>query len=240
MTIGAGESDGARETGPRRRISITLLTLFALGATLATLGPTTAAAEDDCIVLEDFAQAPVGQFPREWKVRKDAGKQVYSVAEDAGRKFLHAEARDVGIQAAKASEWDLTTHPILAWSWRPRKFPEGADERTDKNDSALAVYAVFPSSMVTVKSVKYVWSEKVPVDTHLVSSRGYTQVRVVASGSAGGDQWHEARANVLEDFKRYFDVSEVPKPQGIAVLTDADDTHGVAIGDYANFRACRR
>jgi hypothetical protein len=213
--------------------------VLTLVATLA--GSTrTALGEDDCIVLDDFSPAPIGQFPPDWKVRKNAGKEVYSVAADAGRKFLHAEARDVGIQAAKQSAWDLTTHPILAWSWRPRKFPDGADERTDKNDSVLAVYAVFPASMAAVKSVKYVWSEKVPVDTHLVSSRGYTQVRVVSSGTAGVDEWHEARANVLEDYKRYFEQSEVPKPEGIAVLTDSDDTHSVAIGDYTNFRVCRR
>ena len=218
-------------TTPAVFLILTLVVALA-GSTRTALG------EDDCIVLDDFSHAPTGQFPPDWKVRKDAGKQIYSVQADAGRKFLHAEAHDVGIQAAKQSPWDLTTHPILAWSWRPRKFPEGADERTDRNDSVLAVYAVFPASRIAVKSVKYIWSEQVPVDTHLVSSRGYTQVRVLASGRAGVDEWHEARANVLEDYKRYFGVSEVPKPEGIAVLTDADDTHSLATGDYANFRVC--
>ena len=33
--------------------------------------------------------------------------------------------------------------------------------------------------------------------------------------------------------------SDVPKPAGIAVLTDADDTRSSAAGDYANFRVCR-
>ena len=32
---------------------------------------------------------------------------------------------------------------------------------------------------------------------------------------------------------------EVPKPAGIAVLTDADDTGSSAQGDYARFRACK-
>jgi hypothetical protein len=31
----------------------------------------------------------------------------------------------------------------------------------------------------------------------------------------------------------------VPKPSGIAVLTDSDDTASLAQGDYAGFRACR-
>jgi len=34
-------------------------------------------------------------------------------------------------------------------------------------------------------------------------------------------------------------VTHAPKPEGIGVLTDADDTESSAAGDYANFRACR-
>ncbi len=205
---------------------------------LAVVGP--ALADDECIVLEDFANAPVGQFPPGWKVPKDAGKAVYSVQAEGGRKFLHADARGLGIQAGKEIGWDLATYPVLAWSWRARQFPAGADERAGKNDSVLAVYAVFPHWKVSAKAVKYIWSETVPVDTHLTSGKGMTQVRVLRSGRAGAGDWVEARANVLEDFRRYFDESGVPKPKGIAVLTDSDDTRSVAVGDYARFRACRR
>jgi Protein of unknown function (DUF3047) len=90
-----------------------------------------------------------------------------------------------------------------------------------------------------VKSVKYIWSEKVPVDTHLTSSHGMTQVRVLRSGREGLDEWADARANVLEDYRRYFNETDVSKAEGIAVLTDSDDTQSVAIGDYARFRVCR-
>ena len=51
--------------------------------------------------------------------------------------------------------------------------------------------------------------------------------------------WVEERVNVRDDYKQYFEVTETPKPAGIAVLTDSDDTGSSAQGDYANFRACR-
>src|SRR5262249_52966993 len=156
----------------------TVLLLCALVAPLAR-------ADEDCVVLEDFARAPAGEFPPDWKVRKDAGKAVYAVRTESRLRFLHAEARDVGIQAAKEVAWDLQTHPVLAWSWRAIQFPADADERTDRNDSVLAVYAVFPRWRFSVRSVKYIWSEKVPVDTHLTSSKGMTQVRVLRSGRDG-------------------------------------------------------
>jgi hypothetical protein len=44
---------------------------------------------------------------------------------------------------------------------------------------------------------------------------------------------------VAEDFRARFKEAEVPKPAGIAVLTDADDTKSRAAGDYAVFRACK-
>ena len=77
-----------------------------------------------------------------------------------------------------------------------------------------------------------------PVGTHLSSSMGLAQVRVLRSGTEGKGRWTDERVNVLEDFQKYFDDKDTPQPAGIAVLTDADDTRSVAAGDYAKFRAC--
>jgi hypothetical protein len=216
--------------------TLALLVVFMSGASNPLV-----AAESDCVTIEDFAKAKVGEFPPDWKVRKDAGKTVYSVHEEGGKRFLHGAAKDVGIQAAKQFDtWNLEQYPVLAWSWRPGEFPAGSDERVKKkNDSALAVYAVFPHSPVSVKSLKYVWSAVVPVGTHLTDSKGLTQVRIIQTGTGRRGQWIEERVNVRDDYKKLFGDGEVPKPAGIAVLTDADDTGGSSQGDYANFRACR-
>lgn len=197
-------------------------------------------ARADCITLDDFRTAAVGAFPREWEARKDAGREVYTVAEARGLRFLRAVSRGLGVQAGRETKgWDLTARPVLAWAWRPRQFPRSADERDDaRNDSALAVYLLVEHSRIAgPKAVKYVWSERVPAGTHLTSNRGLTQVRVLRTGAAGAD-WTEERVNVLDDFRRYFDETKTPTPAGIAVLTDADDTSSIAAGDYANFRAC--
>jgi hypothetical protein len=79
----------------------------------------------------------------------------------------------------------------------------------------------------------------VPVGTHLTSSAGKTQARVLRSGSEAASQWVEERVNIRDDYRKYFGDSEMPKPAGIAVLTDADDTRSSAQGDYASFRVCK-
>jgi hypothetical protein len=222
--------------------ALVLLALI-LAAGLAFAQAAQPADPADCIVLEDFSKAKVGEFPVGWKARKDEGMDVYRVAEENGRRFLRAVSKGLGIQAARETEgWNLQTHPILVWAWRPREFPKGSDERKSAtNDSALAVYVAVPFSKVRgPKAVKYVWSEKVPVGTRLSSNSDLTQVRVLRSGAPSSkDAWVEERMNALRDWQAFFKESETPKPGGIAVLTDADDTKSTAAGDYANFRACR-
>jgi len=219
-------------------ITVLIVVVLIAGVLAPALVP--AQGPGDCKVIDDFAKARVGEFPPDWRVRKDAGKEVYSVREEGGRRFLQAHAKGLGIQAARESEWDLKSHPVLAWSWRPREFPRGADEKDGKNDSALAVYMLVPYSRITgPKAVKYIWSEKVPVGTRLSSNNGLTQVRVLHSGTDKKDQWVEERVNVRDDYLKYFEEKDVPEPAGIAVLTDSDDTKSSAQGDYANFRVCR-
>jgi len=212
-----------------------LATLVVCGALLGS------AAAEECVTVDGFAKGKVGEFPPDWKPRKESGRPVYSIQEMDGRRYLHALAKSLGIQAAKQYEWDPRTYPILAWSWRPIEFPAGSDERQSKtNDSAVSVYAVFPHSPFAVKSLKYIWSAGAPVGTHLTSSAGLTQARIIRSGTSLKGQWTEERVNVLEDYKKYFDDSEISKAAGIAVLTDSDDTQSTAQGDYANFRLCKR
>jgi hypothetical protein len=221
------------------RAALVALSIVAL--LTALLPQPRAGAQGDCVSLDDFKKGDVGAFPPDWKPRKDAGREVYKIAEDGGMRFLRAVAKDLGVQAARDTQgWDLAARPMLTWSWRPRQFPKGADERESSgNDSALAVYMLVEHSRIKgPKAVKYIWSERVPVGTHLTSNNGLTQVRVLRSGSAAGGGWTQESVNVLEDFKKYFDEKDTPKPAGIAVLTDGDDTNSTAAGDYANFRAC--
>jgi DUF3047 family protein len=225
-----------------RHFVIGVLLALAVALPLTFVAPPTVPAEGDCRTIEDFAHAQIGEFPSDWKARKETGKSVYSVQEEGGKRFLRAVSRKVGIQAAReVQSWDLTTYPILAWSWRPREFPKGADERDERgNDSVLAVYMLVPHSRVAgPKAVKYIWSEKVPAGTHLASNGGLTQVRVLRSGTEGRGEWRQEKVNVLEDYRRYFDAKEPPKPIGIAVLTDSDETKSSAAGDYADFKICR-
>lgn len=220
--------------------------LFVSGASclLLAIGPINAVgASSDCVMIDDFANAQVGEFPANWQVRTDNGRNVYRVTRESNVPFLRGSAQGLGVQAGRQYVWDLDEYPVVAWSWRPRTFPKAADERVPQaNDSALAVYVLVPySRLVGPKTVKYIWSERVPAGTRLSSNFGLTQVRVLRSGlPLAQDQWVQERVNARDDIKSYFNLRETPKPGGIAVLTDSDDTESSAEGDYASFRVCRQ
>ena len=216
--------------------------VLAIGAAVVVVTATASSAPSgDCQELETFAKSPVGQFPVGWKPRKDEGTSIYQVLEESGVRFLRAAADGQGIQAARQYEWDLASYPVLAWSWRPQEFPRGADEREGStNDSVLSVYMLVPHSRIRgPKAVKYVWSEVVPTGTRLSSNNGLTQGRVLRSGRPDTTGWVEERVDVLQDFRTFFKEGDAPRPAGIAVLSDADQTRSRAVGDYANFRVCR-
>jgi len=226
-----------------RHFVIGVLLLLAVALPGMLLAPPVVPADDDCKLIDDFSRATVGEFPSAWTPRKDSARDVYTVQEEGGKRFLRAVSEGLGVQAAREVKgWDLTAYPMLAWSWRPREFPKGADERhSSTNDSVLAVYMLVHYSRIAgPKAVKYIWSEKVPVGTRLESNFGLTQVRVLRSSIGGRGEWQQEKVNVLEDYRKYFDTKETPTPIGIAVLTDSDDTKSSAAGDYADFKICRK
>jgi DUF3047 family protein len=213
----------------------------ALSGSVLIAGPaltTVAAPAAGCRVVGNLADQPTGQYPKDWKPREERAREMYRVLEEGGIRFIRATAESAAVQIGLEFEWDLSSHPVLAWKWRPRVLPTGADERESaRNDSALGVYAVFPHSPVTVKTVKYVWSAKAPVGATASASRGLTRMTVLRSGSSSA--WVDEAVDVAADYRRLF--GEAPgRPRGIALLTDADDTKSRAVGDYTAFQVCPR
>src|SRR5262245_45930875 len=106
---------------------------------------------DQTISLETFDSYQPHSFPGQWVVRGDeaTAKAVYSVAEEAGNRFLRAFADHQDVQIGISRPIKPAQFPALQWRWRVKQLPTGADERAEKtNDSAAAVYVVFDSTLM--------------------------------------------------------------------------------------------
>src|SRR5713101_673427 len=80
----------------RRPLAMVVATCLLLAVGLADT-----AAQRDCVTIEDFSKAKVGEFPTDWKPRKDAGKDVYRVAEEPGLRKMNDEGRGLGKKTQK-------------------------------------------------------------------------------------------------------------------------------------------
>lgn len=189
----------------------------------------------------DFGRSKVGDFPSNWKAREQGGRMVYTVQEDAEGSFLHAESRDDSHTIGHSLSVDLTEYPFLEFSWRALSLPLGGNERErETNDGALGVYVVFEGWSMPPRSIKYVWSTTLPAGT--VAESPYSRkskIVVLRCGEENVGQWVDERVNVLEDFKRLFGESKIPRVRGIGILTDSDNTSSTSAGDYRSFRFAR-
>ena len=56
---------------------------------------------------------------------------------------------------------------------------------------------------------------------------------VIRSGRGQAGTWVTEERDVLSDYRRLFgSEDEAPHARGIALLTDSDNTHSHAVGDY--------
>jgi hypothetical protein len=192
------------------------------------------------ILVEDFDSAKPQQFPARWRARDaQTAERVYKVVSENGEQFLHAVAKAQSAQIALAVRASCEQYPVLTWRWRIAELPKGGDERdATTNDSAAGVYVVFKGSFggLIPRALKYVWSAREPRGAAFPSP-GYStaQIVVLESGTDGAGQWRTEKVNVAADYRRLFNA-EPPEVQGIAVLTDADDTGTEATADYDDFR----
>ena len=183
-----------------------------------------------------FDAQGLGQFPAGWVTRDSKARELYSVQAEGGRRFLHAETKGVSAQIGYEAKWPLGDYPVLRWQWRPIVFPSNTDERKKEGgDSVLGIYVVF-GSWPFIKSLKYVWSDTLPLGTCCDSPFSKsTKIIVVRSGRLGAGTWVTEVRDVLADYRRFFgDGDRNPVAEGIAILTDSDNTNSQAIGDYGD------
>ncbi len=164
-----------------------------------------------------FEGNEVGKPPTGWASRNGSAADVYSVQSEGGKKFLHADARGTAVQIGLEVPWSLKEFPLLQWQWRALLFPRNGDERKKAtNDSVLGLYVVF-GRWPFMRTIKYIWSEPLPVNTSLESPfSSRTKMIVLESGHSREGQWITERRDVLADFHRLFgDEETVPTARGI-------------------------
>jgi hypothetical protein len=218
-----------------RKATVWMLILFLLPQVVAAQAP----------IQITFSTDELGKFPSQWTtLNGNHNGEIYTVQSEEGKRFLHADAKGVGVQIGYEKKWALKDYPVLQWQWRAVLFPEGTNEHDkNANDSVLGVYVIFGMWPFSIKVIKYIWSDTLAVGYSFVSP-AYKNARIVVleSGRTLKGQWITEKRNVLDDYRRLFgdgDSKATPVARGIGLLTDSDNTHTHAIGDYADIQVMR-
>ena len=204
-------------------------------------------AED--IVIDNFETSVVGDIPLLWwtiqgrsvvplspKMKEDG--EYYSIESNGRSQFLRAGTKNESLRIVmpnnKSFQWNLESHPILSWRWRPNQLPTNARE-DNLNDTAGSVYVTFGSDWLgRPKSIKYTYSTTLPVGT--VIKQGPLVIVVVGSGSEGVGKWHSISRNVAKDYRDHFGKTPPSSPDFVAIWSDSDTTKSSSEMDFDDLK----
>ena len=174
-----------------------------------------------------------------WKERRFRGSTVYQNLTLDGRRALRASSKESASGFFLKVRVDLEKTPILRWSWRVEVALDELDERTRAGDDYSArIYLIRKHPLLFWKTtaLNYVWSSSQAKGATWPSA--YTNnVRMVAvrSGKREAGRWIDERRDVRTDFRTMFG-RHVRYIDGIAVMTDTDNSGGTAVAYYGDIR----
>ena len=213
-----------------------LTTIFVVHLYTAA-APTPSVAQPVVTVIDTFTNCidPKTHLPCGWRASKE-NVSMFFLRREKGNYFIRDSVYDAATTIGKIVSIDLTATPFLHWRWRVHSLPKGGNESIKgKADSGAGVYVIFAGYFLLNRIIKYAWSTTLPVGT-ITKSPYFSNVAVtiLRSGSDGLGVWIGQTVNIFEDYKAIFH-STPPKVEGIAIMSDSDDTKSFAEADYDDF-----
>ena len=185
------------------------------------------------IKVFDFTQEELKTL----KVRKIKGKTIYQVGSNENGNYLRAEAEGKASGLGKEVKIDLTKTPFLNITWKVEKDLSGIIENSKKgHDYAARVFVVKKTGATALsnRAISYVFSSNSSVGENWPSP--YTKKSidyVLATTKEHNNKWVTVKAKVRKHFKilHNLDVEEI---EGLAIMTDTDNSKLKAISYYQN------
>ncbi len=243
----------------RHLLSIFSLAVLAIVALLLLGSPARSA--DGLLVVGAFSQAPEGPLPPGWrpqifKKKHNAKQTAYAVVRDGEVSVVRAESVGAASGIEREVSVDLKAHPVLRWRWKVENVVAAGDpRRKDQDDYAARVYVTFAfepdkasfgerlrfratrtlSSNVPFAAISYVWANRTPAGAVVASPHlgDIVKLIVAESGTDHAGQWMSEERNVYEDYRRAFG-KEPPRVNGVAIMTDTDNTMARATAYYGD------
>ena len=174
-----------------------------------------------------------------WEPQTFKGKAptTYALVRDGDTHVLGARCKASASGLVRKQAVDLARTPRLNWRWRLDEVADNPREREKAGDDfPLRVYVVRDGGWLwwRTRSLVYVWASREPAGAdwpNPYTAQAHTVV--LRSGTVDAGRWQAESRDVRADFRRYFGL-DLDHADGVAVMTDCDDTGGVVRGAYGD------
>ena len=171
------------------------------------------------------------------KVRGADNKTNYSIGNNENGNFLKADANNAASGLGKEIKINLNVTPIINITWKVEKNLDGIKEDTKKgHDFAGRVFVIKKTGATPLsnRAVNYVFSSNNKVGNNWPSPYTKKSIdNVLSTTIEHMNEWVSVKANVKKDFKKFHDL-DVNEIDGIAIMTDTDNSKMTAITYYQN------
>ncbi len=171
------------------------------------------------------------------KTRKVKGETKWSLGSNDNGNFIRAEAEGVGSGLGKEVLINLNKTPFINITWKVEKDLSGIIENSKKgHDYAARVFVVKKtgSTALSNRAVNYVFSSNNAINESWRSPFTKKSIDYVLSTTKNNlNKWVTVKANVKDHFKKLHNL-EVNELNGVAIMTDTDNSKLKAISYYQN------
>lgn len=205
------------------------------------------------------AGPPSGWIPLTFK--KIPQQTKYEVIKDGATVVIKATSDASASGLTKGVKIDPREYPIVRWRWKVENLLKQSDvHRKDGDDYPARLYITFEYDSdkvslsrrfkykagrvlfgdIPIAALNYIWESATPIGTIIENAyTDFAQMIVVETGPEKVGQWVNEERNIYEDYKRAFG-EEAPMINGVAIMTDTDNTKERATAYYGDILFVKR
>ena len=171
------------------------------------------------------------------KVHSFKKKTTYTLGSNENGNYLKAEANAQASGLGIDKKINLNETPFINITWKVEKDLSGINEKSKKgHDYAARVFVIKELGKLPWQKrvMNYVYSSNESIGDHWRSP--YTKQSydyVLSTIKEANNEWILVKANVKDHFKKYHGI-DVEEVDGVAIMTDTDNSKRHAIAYYQN------
>ena len=162
---------------------------------------------------------------------------IYTVEKNENGNYLKAIADKGASGVGKKIIINLNKTPFINITWKIEKDIKDREENTKiGHDFAARVFVIKKTGATALsnRAMSYVYSTNMNVGDNWRSPFTKKSTDLVLSTTKENfNEWISVKSNVKEDFKKFHNL-ELDEIDGIAIMTDADNSNSKAISYYQN------